>query len=80
MELVHESIVERRKIFEAVGAGVFEELEKKYLGARVQLFQQFTELGHRIAPGRYTQHIVDQPFDELLCDILAGEQSFGYLS
>ena len=77
MELVHKSVIERRKILEAVGTRFFEALEEKYLGAGVQLFQQRAELGHRIASGRYAQYIMDQSFDELLCDILAAEQSFG---
>src|SRR5919106_4072838 len=78
MEFVHKSIIERGEILEAIGAGFFEALEEKYLGTGVQLLQQLTELGHRITSGRYAQHIVDQPFDELLCDILATEQSLGY--
>lgn len=52
MELVHEAVIERCKILEAVRAGFLEPLEEKYLRAGIELLQQVTELCHRIAAGR----------------------------
>src|SRR5574340_97272 len=76
MKLVHESIVERCKILEAVRTIFFEAFEEEDLGARIQLFQQATELCHRITAGGNAQHIMHQPLAELLPDILAGQKTF----
>lgn len=40
MELVHETIIEGGKIFEAIRAGFFQALEEKHLSARIKLFKQ----------------------------------------
>ena len=40
MKLVHEAIIERGEIFEALGASFFEALEKEDLCARVYLFEK----------------------------------------
>ena len=80
MELIHEPIIKRSEIFEALRAGFFEAFEEKDLGPRVELFQQMAELRHRIAAGRNAQNIVDQPLDELLGNVFAGQISFGEFS
>ena len=72
MEFVHKTIVERRKIFQAVRAGFFQSLEEKYLGARVKLFKQMTQLRHRVTTCRDTEDIVNESFNELLAKILSG--------
>lgn len=77
MELVHESIIQRCKILEAVRTIFLEAFEEEDLGAWIQLFKQAAELCHRITAGGNAQHIMHQPFDELLSDILAGDEAFG---
>lgn len=54
IELVHETVIERGKVLEALGTGFLQALEKKYLRPRVELFQELAELSHGIAPGRHT--------------------------
>jgi len=39
MKLVHEAVIERGEIFEALGTGFFETFEEEDLCARVDLFQ-----------------------------------------
>ena len=73
MKLVHESVIERGKIFEAFWAGLLEPFEKEHLCARIYLFQELTQLSHSITAGRYAKDIVDKTLDELLSDIVAGE-------
>ena len=75
MKLVHEPVVQRGKIFEAVRAVLFESLEEKYLGARIQLLKEAAELGHAVTAGRNAEYVVDQTFDKLLFHILADKQS-----
>jgi len=73
MKLVHESIVERGEIFETLGASFFESFKEKDLCARVDLFQELPQLGHGVATGWDTEHIVHEAFDKLLSEIFAGE-------
>lgn len=73
VKLVHEAVIERGKIFQALRAGLFEALEEEDLCARVQLFQQMAQLSHRVAAGRNTEDIVHEALDKLLSEILAGE-------
>ena len=75
MKLVHESVVERGEIFEALRAGFFETFEKEDLYARIDLFQELAQLSHGIASGWDAEDIVHKTLDELLGEILAGEVS-----
>lgn len=75
MEFVHETVVKRSEVFQAVGAGFFQAFEKKYLRARIQLFKQMAELGHAVAAGRNAENVVNQTFDELLRNIFGAEVS-----
>ena len=73
MKFVHESVIERGEIFEAIGTRFFETFEKEDLCARVDLFQKLAQLSHGIATGWDTENIVHEAFDKLLSQILAGE-------
>lgn len=73
MKLVHESVIERGEVFETLGASFFETFEEENLCASVDLFEKLPQLSHRIAAGRDTEDIVDEAFDKLLSQILAGE-------
>jgi len=75
MKLVHESVIERGEIFEALRAGFFEAFEKEDLHTRVDLFQELAQLSHGIAPSWDAEDIVDETLDELLSHILAGKIS-----
>lgn len=70
MEFVHESIIKRSKIFEAVRAGFFEPLKKEHLAPWVQLFKELTELGHAVTPRWNAEDIMNEPLYKLLFDIL----------
>ena len=73
MKLVHEAVIERGEIFEALGAGFFETFEEEDLCARVDLFEKLAQLSHGIAAGWDTEDIVHEPLDKLLSQILTGE-------
>lgn len=73
VKLVHEAVIERGKILQALRAGLFEPLEEENLCARVQLFQQMAQLRHRVTAGGNTEDIVNKALDKLLREILAGE-------
>ena len=73
MKLVHESVVERGEIFEALRAGFFETFEKEDLYARIDLFQELAQLSHGIASGWDAEDIVHKAFDELLSHVLTGK-------
>lgn len=73
MKLVHESVIERGEIFEALGACFFETLEEENLCARVDLFQELAQLSHGVTAGWDTQDIVHETLDKLLGQVLAGE-------
>ncbi len=73
MKLVHESVIERGEIFEALGASFFETFEEEDLCSRVDLFKELTQISHGIAAGWNTEHIVHEAFDKLLREIFAGE-------
>lgn len=73
MKLVHESVIERGEIFEALGTCFFETFEEKDLCARVDLFQELTQLSHGITAGWDTEDIVHEALDKLLSQVLAGE-------
>jgi len=76
MKLVHEAVIKRGEIFEAIGAGFFETFEEKDLCPRVYLFQELAQLSHGVTAGWDTQNIVYKTFDELLSEILAGKIAF----
>ena len=73
MKLVHEAIIERGEIFEAIRACFFEAFEEEDLCARVDLFQELTQLSHGIATGWDTEDIMHESFDKLLSQILTAE-------
>ena len=73
MKLVHEAIIERGKIFEALGAGLFETLEEEHLRAGIELLKEMAQLSHRVTASRDAQHIMHETLDKLLCDIFAGK-------
>ena len=73
MKLVHEAVIERGEIFEALGASFFEAFEKEDLYARVDLFKELAQLSHGVAAGWDTEDIVHETFDKLLSQILTGE-------
>jgi hypothetical protein len=49
MELVHETVVQRRKIFKAIRACFLKAFKKEHLATRVQLLKKLAELSHGIA-------------------------------
>jgi len=73
MKLVHETIIERGKIFEAFWAGFFETFEEKHLGTGIELFKETAQLGHRKAACRHTEHVMHETFHELLGHVLAAK-------
>ncbi len=73
MKLVHEAVIERGEIFEAIGACFFETFEEEDLCARVDLFQELAQLSHGIAAVWDTEDIVHEAFDKLLRQVLAAE-------
>ena len=73
MKLVHEAVIERGEIFEALRASFFETFEEEHLCARVYLFQELAQLSHGVTAGWDIEDIVHEAFDELLSEILAGE-------
>jgi len=73
MKLVHEAVIKRGEIFEALRAGFFETFEKEDLCTRVYLFQEMAQLSHGVTAGWDTKDIVHQSLDELLSEILTGE-------
>ena len=73
MKLVHEAVIERGEIFEALGAGFFETFEEEDLCARVYLFQEMAQLSHGVTAGWDAKDIVHEALDELLSYIIAGE-------
>ena len=76
MKLVHEAVIERGEIFEALGASFFEAFEKEDLCTRIYLFQEMAQLSHGVTAGWDTENIVHKALDELLSEILAGEIAF----
>src|ERR1700704_791806 len=75
MKLVHEAVIERGEIFEALGAGFFETFEEEDLCTRVYLFQELAQLSHGITAGWDTKNIVHEALDELLSEILTAEEA-----
>ena len=73
MEFVHKPVIERGKVLETIRAGLFEAPEKEHLRSGVELFQEMTELSHRIAACRDAENIVNQTFHELLRNIFTCE-------
>jgi len=73
MKLVHEAVIKRGEIFEALRAGFFETFEEEDLCARVYLFQEMAQLSHGVTAGWDTEDIVHKALDELLSEILTGE-------
>jgi hypothetical protein len=73
MKLVHEAVIERSEIFEALGASFFEPFEKEDLCARIDLFQELTQLSHSVTAGWDTENIMHESLNKLLSQILAGE-------
>ena len=54
MKLVHESVVERGEIFEALRASFFEAFEKEDLHTRVDLFEELARSASKISPRSIT--------------------------
>jgi hypothetical protein len=73
MKLVHESVIERGKIFEALRASFFEAFKEEDLYARVDLFQELPQLSHGVTASWDTEDIVYKALDELLSEILTGK-------
>lgn len=73
MKFVHEAVIERCKIFQAVRTGLLEFLKKENLGARVELLQQLAQFTHCIAARRDAENVVNKTFHELLGDIFGSE-------
>lgn len=73
MKLVHETVIERSKIFQAFGAGFFQALEEEYLRAGLQLLKETAQLSHGITAGRDAENVMHEALDELLSQVLAGE-------
>lgn len=73
MKLVHEAVIKRGEIFEALGAGFFKTFEEKDLCPRIYLFQEMAQLRHGVTAGWDTKNIMYKTFDELLSEILAGK-------
>ena len=69
MELVHEAIVERSEIFQAVRARFLQAFEEEDLCTWIELFQKLAQLSHGITAGWYAEEVMDQTLDELLSDI-----------
>jgi hypothetical protein len=69
MELVHEAIVERREIFQAVRARFLQTFKEKDLGAWIELLQELAQLSHGITAGGNAENIMYKTLDELLSDI-----------
>jgi len=80
MEFVHESVVERGEVFQALRACFFQALEEEDLGAWVDLLQKVAELSHCIAACWDAQHIVNKTLDELLGHIFAAQVPIGEFS
>jgi hypothetical protein len=73
MKLVHEPVIERGKIFEALGAGFLETFKEENLCTRIYLFQELTQLSHGVTASWDAEDIVHEALDELLSEILARE-------
>ena len=69
MEFVHESVVERREIFQRVRARFLQTFEEKDLCAWIELLQKLAQLSHGITAGGNAENIMHQALDELLSDI-----------
>ena len=80
MKLVHESIIQRGKIFQTIRTIFFQSLEKEDLGAWIQLLEKTAELCHRLAPGRNAQYVVNQSLNKLLPDVFTREKPLGDLA
>ncbi len=75
MEFIHETVIERSEILEAVGTRFFEAFEKKHLGTGIELLEEMAELSHRIAAGGNAENVMHQSFHELLGKILTAQVS-----
>ena len=75
MEFIHESIIQGSKVLEALRAGFLKALEEEDLMTWIKLFEELSQVGHCEAAGRDTQHIVHQPLNKLLGDVIAGDES-----
>ena len=73
MEFVHKAVIEGGKILKAVRTILLKTLEKKHLGAWIQLLKQSAELSHGVTACRNAQHIMNQSLDKLLLHIFTGE-------
>jgi len=76
MKLVHEAVIERRKILETFRAGFFKTFKEKNLCSGVYLFQDLSKLSHGITTRWNTEDIVHEALHELLSDILARKVAF----
>ena len=80
MKLIHESVIQRREIFQALRAGFFQAFEKEHLCTGVELFEQMAELSHSIAAGWHAEDIMNKTLNKLLGYVFAGYISFRQFS
>src|SRR6185436_15227584 len=71
-----EAVIEGSEMLQAFWTRFLEALEKEYLVARIETFQELGELAHGVTAGWNTENIVHQPFHELLTDVVAGDHAF----
>ena len=76
MKLVHEAVIERRKILETFRAGFFKTFKEKNLCSGIYLFQELSQLSHGITTRWNTEDIVHEALYELLSYILASKIAF----
>jgi len=76
MKLVHEAVIEWRKILETFWTGFFKSFKEKNLCSGVYLFQELSKLCHGVTTRWNTEDIVHEALHELLSDILAGKVAF----
>jgi len=73
MEFVHEPVIERGKIFQAIWACFLQTLEKEDLCPGIELLKELAELSHGVAPCRDAQNIMHEALDKLLSDVFTIE-------
>src|SRR5215510_12641475 len=73
VELIHETIIERCKVLQAIRTRLFETLEEKHLHARVELLQDMAKLSHGVTACRHAQDVMDETLNELLRHILTAQ-------
>ena len=77
MELIHESVVEGREIFQAVRARFLQAFEEEDLCTWIELLQELAQLSHGITTGGNAKDIVHKALHELLSDIFTIQIAIG---